>query len=357
MTQNTNDGSKPGVFQAFFAKQTDSPNPAPVETNDPAKPKPAAPSAPATVHHFPATMEAYLDRTVDISTLLIPLTRLPGKLRTRPDQEFICKGFAAFVAEIAPVPAPVIAPVPAPVIADKDHVPYYMALTLKAAEFINKTREKALARGESPIGKQRSSSHVDFIGPGILIDGDDDPFTLIPKLKASGFAFAIYSSYSHEQSKGDHGPKPRGRLAMAGNRRMTAAEWPWFWDGLNDLFDDKFDPAGRSAALCYGRHARRSADAPCRREIWFDGAAVNVDTVIAHGRSLRPHYDETRSKSDWKPRRKLAEELERMKLRGAVPPPDDYDKWFKWAAACKRAFANDPEGAFRLFEAYSDSGK
>jgi hypothetical protein len=136
---------------------------------------------------------------------------------------------------------------------------------------------------------------------------------------------------------------------------MTPAEWPSFWDGINDLFGDKFDPAGRSAALCYGRHARRSADAPYRREI-FDGAAVNVDAVIAHGRSLRPHYDETQPKSTWKPKRKLAEELERMKLRGAVLPPDNYDNWFKWAGACKRAFPDDPEGAFKLFEAYSDNG-
>jgi hypothetical protein len=137
---------------------------------------------------------------------------------------------------------------------------------------------------------------------------------------------------------------------------MTPAEWPLFWDGCNDLFGGGFDPAGRSAALCYGRHARRSADAPEERII-LDGAALNADAVIAHGCSLWPPYDETQvRKSGWKPKRKLAEELERMKLRGAVLPPDAYDQWFKWAAACKRAFPDDLEGAFQLFDCYSDSG-
>jgi hypothetical protein len=169
-----NDGSKPGVFQELFERQSDKPKPSgsaePVETSDPVKLE-----GPASVHQFPSTMEIFLDRTVDINTLPLPLTRLPGKLRTRPDQELIYEGFAAFVAEIAPPMAPVIA--------DKNYVPYYMAMLLKAAEFIGKTREKALAEGRSTFGKQRSSSHVEFIGPGILIDGDDDPFALIPKLK------------------------------------------------------------------------------------------------------------------------------------------------------------------------------
>ena len=51
--------------------------------------------------------------------------------------------------------------------------------------------------------------------------------------------------------------------------------------------------------------------------------------------------------------RGLAEEIERVKLMGAVRPPDDYDDWFPGAAAFKREYPDDEERAFACFDAWS----
>src|SRR5262249_52471845 len=80
--------------------------------------------------------EEYLDRRVDLETLTYPLTRFAGVKQTIPNAELVCTGWRELVAEIAPSPAPVIA--------EKQHVRYYIAGTLKQAEFIGKTRERAL---------------------------------------------------------------------------------------------------------------------------------------------------------------------------------------------------------------------
>src|SRR5207237_10937275 len=111
---------------------------------------------------------------------------------------------------------------------------------------------------------------------------------------------------------------------------------------------------GRSSALCYGRHARRSDQAPFLRLI-INGVALDADALIELGRSLRPEHCGTApgQKTAGGHKRALIEEIERARLMGAVRPPDDYGEWVSGAAAFKRAFPDDPDDAFQCPEAWS----
>src|SRR5262249_839735 len=98
----------------------------------------------------PSPEEQYLDPSVDLENLSIPLARFAGSRRVLPDREDACSGWPAFVEEVAPVSPPVIE--------RKDQVPYYIAGTLKEAELKNeRLREQRQKQGRSTIGKQRSS--------------------------------------------------------------------------------------------------------------------------------------------------------------------------------------------------------
>ena len=97
----------------------------------------------------PSAMAQYLDQSVDIEALRIPMARFPGLMGVVPEQEIVCLGRTALLQEIAPDPAPVVA--------RKDRVPYYIAGTLKEAELKNqRLRERRLKTGQSTVGKQRS---------------------------------------------------------------------------------------------------------------------------------------------------------------------------------------------------------
>src|SRR5262249_18006232 len=85
----------------------------------------------------------------------------------------------------------------------------------------------------------------------------------------------------------------------------------------------------------------------------IEGAAFDVDAVIALGRTLRPQYDNTRVQTKQGRKRAFAEELERIKLMGAVRPLNEYNEWMSSAAACKRAFPDDMDVAFELFDTLS----
>jgi hypothetical protein len=301
---------------------------------------PAAPGPPPDAQ--------YLDPSVDLENLPIPFARFPGIKRVLPDREAVSAGWSAFVEEVAPGDPPVIE--------RKDQVPYYIAGTLKEAELINKKlREKRLAKGQSTIGKQRSSAHIEALGPGLFLGDDGDVLSRESALRALGAAAVIYSSHSYGFPKGNT-PEPArgGRVVLVLNRSVTPAEYAWIWDAVNHLLGSGFDEHGRSAALCYGRHARRSNEAPFRRTI-IDGAALDADALIELGRSLRPDHSRAIAspKTTGGRKRALIEEIERAKSMGAVRPPDDYGEWMSGAAAFKRAFPDDNEAAFQCYDAWS----
>lgn len=288
----------------------------------------------------------YLDTSIDLETLPIPVARFPGSERPLLEREMICRGLSAFIKEIAPHPAPVIAL--------KRDVPYYIAGTLKVAEFVGKTRERAAERGESIIGKQRSSSHLDMLGPAVLLDHDGDVFGCEGRLRELGVAAVIYTSHSYGFTKPNAtAPSQGGRVMLFLNRPVSPDEYRSVWDALNHLLGGEFDPAGRSPAQCYGRHTRRTPQASFRRVI-LDGAALDTDALIGLGKSLQPD-------GRGRPQQQLhgartadtTAEVERARLLGKVRPPNEYTEWMSGAGAFKRAYPSDRELAFRCFDAWS----
>jgi hypothetical protein len=97
---------------------------------------------------------------------------------------------------------------------------------------------------------------------------------------------------------------------------------------------------------------RRSNEASYRREI-IKGAALDADTLIELGRSLRPEHSGPTQKTGGGRKRALLEQIERARLMGAVRPPDDYGEWVSGAAAFKRAILDDNEAAFQCHDAWS----
>jgi hypothetical protein len=292
----------------------------------------------------------YLDPNFDLDAVHIPFVRFAGIKRITPEREHFAVGWHAFVCEIASDPAPIVQ--------SKDAVSYFIAGTLRDAELVNaKLRASRLAKGQSTIGRQRSSAHIASLGPAIFLDDDGDVFAREPALHVFGAACVIYSSFSFGFTKGDAGEIGRGgRVVMLLNRSITPAEYGPIWDALNHLLGCGFDEHGRSPALCYGGHARRSADAPYKRRI-LDGAALDADALLDFGRSLRlPPSSITTPKANGG-RRSLIEEIERSRLLGSVLPPDRYGDWFPGAAAFKRALPDDVEGAFQCFDTWSSCSR
>jgi hypothetical protein len=296
----------------------------------------------------PSPTAQYLDRSVDIEALPIPIVRFPRLIGVVPEQESVCIGRTALLKEIAPEPAPVVE--------RKDQVRYYIAGTLKEAELKNqKLREKRLKKGQSTVGKQRSGAHIDTLGPALLLDDDGDVFAREAALRALGAAAVIYSSYSFGFVKeGATEPSRGGRVALLLNRAVSALEYGPIWDAINHLLGGGFDEHGRSSSLCYGRHARRSDQAPFQRLV-IDGAALDANALLELGKSLRPARSGEAPNQPGKDirQRALIEELERATLMGRVRAPDDYGEWIAGSAAFKRAFPGNPEAAFQCFDAWS----
>jgi Primase C terminal 2 (PriCT-2) len=296
----------------------------------------------------PSPTAQYLDRSVDIEALPIPIVRFPRLVGVVPEQESVCIGRTALLKEIAPEPAPVVE--------RKDQVRYYIAGTLKEAELKNqKLREKRLKKGQSTVGKQRSGAHIDTLGPALLLDDDGDVFSREPALRALGAAAVIYSSYSFGFVKEGATELSRGgRVALFLNRVVSVLEYGPIWDAINHLLGGGFDEHGRSSSLCYGRHARRSDQAPFQRLV-IDGAALDANALLEFGKSLRPARSGGVPKQPGNAVRKkaLVEELERAKLMGAIRPPDDYGEWIAGAAAFKRGLGGNAEAAFQCFDAWS----
>ena len=296
----------------------------------------------------PSPTAQYLDQSVDIEALPIPIARFPGLKGVVPEQETIFCGLSALLQETAPDPAPVFE--------RKDQVPYYIAGTLKEAELKNlKLRERRLKNGQSTVGKQRSGSRIRTLGPALFMDDDGDVFTRAAGLRTLGAAAVIYSSYSFGSLKGSATePSRGGRVVLLLNREVSPSEYGLIWDATNHLLGGGFDEHGRSSALCYGRHARRSDQAPFQRLV-IDGAALDAEALLELGKSLRPARSSDVPSQPGKGIRKrtLIDELERAHLVGTLRAPNDYGEWVAGAAAFKRKFPDDVEAAFRCFDAWS----
>src|SRR5262249_40129150 len=87
------------------------------------------------------------------------------------------------------------------------------------------------------------------------------------------------------RKKGAAEPSKGGRVALCLNQPYRPDEHKPLWHGISHLLGGGFDAAGQTLSQCYGMHARRSHDAP-HKCVRLDGAALNVDALVALGRRL-----------------------------------------------------------------------
>ena len=249
---------------------------------EPIKSKAEAKPEGASVAKFPRNK--FIAYEVDAKVLRSPgaLTLFPGLYRVIPEWESTDSTIEQCIYKIAPSPAVIIA--------QKGRVPYAIGGVLKEAE-LTEAGCKQLGVKRGSVGRQRSGAHIASLGPLFILDDDRDVFARESKLKALGWFAVIYSSWSYMFPKGDAGPEPRGRLILLLNRTASPDEHPLLWDAINHVLGGGFDEAGQPAAQCYGIHARRSEDAPYRREI-LAGGALDADALIELGRSLQPQHPE-----------------------------------------------------------------
>ena len=210
-------------------------------TNQPISPaleQPVAPQQhiPPAVEQQASENEQYLDRSIDLETLSIPLVLFPGLNRVIPQSETDYVGWSAFVDAVAPMPAPVVQ--------EKKDVPYVIAGTLQEAPLSNAARSELHRAGkDAETGKARSNKHVASLGPAFLLDDDivdGDVFDREAKLKALGVAAFIYSSHSYGFDK------MGGRVGVCLNRSYTPDEHKPLWYGISHLLGGGFDKAGRT---------------------------------------------------------------------------------------------------------------
>ena len=228
-----------------------------------------------------AENEQYLDRSVDPETLSIPLVVFPSLYKVIPTRESACAGWSAFIDAIAPK-TPLIAK-------QKPDVPYVIAGPLQEAPLSKAAQEQLREAGiNAATGKARSNKHIPSLGPGFLLDDDGDVFAREAVLRALGCAACIYTSYSYGTiKKGAAEPSKGGRVVLCLNRPYTPGENKPLWSGISHLLGGGFDEAGQTLSQSYGMHACRNADAQHKR-LPLDGAALNVDALVALGRRLMP---------------------------------------------------------------------
>jgi hypothetical protein len=95
--------------------------------------------------------EQYLDRSIDLVTLSIPLLMFPKLTRVIPQSETICTGWSAFIDAVAPTPAPVVQ--------EKKDVPYVIAGTQKPHYHKRHGRNcKGLAKTPRPAERDQIST-------------------------------------------------------------------------------------------------------------------------------------------------------------------------------------------------------
>ena len=225
--------------------------------------------------------EQCLDRSIDPEKLFIPFVLFPRLNRVIPQSETISAGWSAFIDAVAPTPAPVVQ--------EKKDVPCVIAGTLQEAPLSEAAQSELHKAGkDAETGKARSNKHVESLGPGFLPDDDGDVLAREAVLRAWGCAACIYTSYSYGSvKKGATEPSKGGRVALCLNRPYRPDEHKPLWYGICHLLNGRFDKAGRTLSQCYGTHARRSNDAPHERVV-LDGAALNVDALVALGRRVMP---------------------------------------------------------------------
>lgn len=217
--------------------------------------------------------------TEDIAST-VPVAEWRGKIsffksafETRPAvirENLTCESFAALVAPERPF-----------LCKTKQRGRFFLATALSDAPLIGKTLERALAAGQSAIGKMRSLAHV--VAGWVLkldLDGisEEELAALRSRLHRAGIAYILYSTFSHWLK-----PGVRARLILFLDAALPPDDYRRATQGAaKTLLGASLDPSEgylHQLAGVYVAHPDRAGQA--FREVVLDGFCVSSATLMA----------------------------------------------------------------------------
>lgn len=208
---------------------------------------------------------------------------------------------------------------------DKHHAPFFVASTLKEAEFVGKTRLRAIAAGIPTVGKQRSGVHVvegsfgksDF--DGIT---DEEAQKVRAYLDKHNIAYLLYTTHSHGR---EGKPGNRLRLIVFFDRPLPPDEYQRAVAALSVvLLGQSLDPSEArlsQQAGVWAAHPDRVGLAFCERRI-AGRYCVSADALLALAPKAQPAAPRRSSAGVWG-------DVERQKVHDALQfiDPNEYATW------------------------------
>lgn len=208
---------------------------------------------------------------------------------------------------------------------DKHRSQFIVPSTLKKAEFVGKTLQKAIAAGLSTIGKQRSSTHV-VAGSVIKLDldgiTDEAGQNVRDTLNRLKLAHLLYTTHSHGR---EDKPGNRWRLIVFIDRRLPPDEYQRAVMALSVvLLGQSLDPSEArlsQQAGVWAAHPDRVELAFCERRI-AGRYCVSADALLALAPKTEPVPPRRSGAGAWG-------DVERQKVHDALQfiDPNAYTEW------------------------------
>jgi hypothetical protein len=258
-------------------------------------------------------------------------TVFDGFFSTRPAVEIEGATWGEFVANVAPMDAPVA-------VAEKNSVLYVVPCILKVAPLVAGTLQKAIAEGWPTTGKMRSAVHMT---EAATLKYDLDGMTeqqwsaVQEKLKASGLTFLVYSTHSH-----GHEDKPgyRVRVWVPMDKALAQADYALAWEGAASILFEAL-PAGILDGSSRLIHQQQGIYATTRERAGLAfrsnhrAGVASADALVALGRKVVPPRTLKPANA-----RQITPgtfgSVERSKITAALGmlDPNNYETWIKVCA-------------------------
>lgn len=249
------------------------------------------------------------------------VTLYAAKNHTRPMAERVGLSWPELGETLAPAAGP-------QVVADKDRVRYVTPGRLREAPLIGKTLERAVARGEPTVGKQRSAAHVTS-STWVMVDLDggavDELKAYGQAIKAAGIAAAVYTSYSCGNPAK---PGARVRVVLPVDHALDSMAYSRTWAGANAVFfGGKADPSGARLSQAQGTWATHP-DWKVNAKRWsIPGGVASAAALQAAAPDSTTKPSTTRTTAARPSGVPLVVNMTQVAAALACFDPDDYTDW------------------------------
>jgi len=259
-----------------------------------------------------------LASTVGMNEITVSATLFNGAYSPLPADELVKVRVTQFAEFIAPENPKLVR--------EKSRAPHFVCSSLKEAELVGKTREKAIRCGQSTINKQRSSNHVTAGNTAKLdFDGITKPELkeAMAKLTGEGIAYVLYTTFSHGSK-----PNIRARLIVFFDRDLEPSEYKAAVLALSKLLLGKsLDPSEaylHQQAAIYCAHPDRAHLA--KRWVRLEGKCISADYLL---RLVPASTLKTYTQSSLAISKVIPVDLDKIRDAFSWLNPNNYDEWKK----------------------------